>query len=55
MGQGMTLLLPSINEPKVLRLSGKVIWSGTKDAQSNRQAGVNIEFFNEDSKHRSED
>ena len=48
MSQGITLLLPSINEPKVLQMSGTVISSATKDRQGNRHAGANIEFSNED-------
>lgn len=42
------LLLTLMDEPEKLPVAGKVVWMTPEGAQGNRQAGIGIEFSEED-------
>ena len=44
LGQRVTLLLDSMGEPEILRISGKTVWCTPKRAEGSRQAGIGVEF-----------
>ena len=48
LGEEVFLLLTLMDEPEKLPVAGRVVWITPKGAQGNRQAGVGIEFSDED-------
>ena len=48
LGDEVFLLLTLIDEPEKLPVAGRVVWITPEGAQGNRQAGIGIEFSDED-------
>ena len=48
LGDEIFLLLTLMDEPVKLPVAGRVVWVTPEDAQGNRQAGIGIEFSDED-------
>ena len=48
LGDEVFLLLTLMDEPEKLPVAGRVVWITPKGAQENRQAGIGIEFSDED-------
>lgn len=48
LGDEVLLLLTLLDEPAKLPVAGKVVWITPAGAQGNRQAGIGIEFSEED-------
>ncbi len=48
LGDEVRLLLTLMDEPEKLPVAGKVVWMTPEGAQGNRQAGIGIEFSEED-------
>ena len=44
LGQRVILLLDLMEEPEILRISGKTVWFTPKGAEGSRQAGIGVEF-----------
>ncbi|MDG1931326.1 MAG: PilZ domain-containing protein [Luminiphilus sp.] len=48
LGDEVLLLLTLMDEPEKLPVAGRVVWMTPEGAQGNRQAGIGIEFSDED-------
>ena len=48
LGDEVFLLLTLMDEPEKLPVAGRVVWITPEGAQGNRQAGIGIEFSDED-------
>ena len=48
LGDEVFLLLSLMDEPEKLPVAGRVVWITPKGAQGNRQAGIGIEFSDQD-------
>ena len=48
LGDEVFLLLTLMDEPEKLPVAGRVVWITPAGAQGNRQAGIGIEFSDED-------
>lgn len=48
LGQEVLLLLSLMDEPEKLPVAGKVVWLTPEGAQGNRQAGIGVEFSEQD-------
>ena len=48
LGQDVLLLLSLMDEPEKLPVAGKVVWLTPEGAQGNRQAGIGVEFSEQD-------
>jgi len=48
LGDDIFLLLTLMDEPEKLPVAGRVVWITPEGAQGNRQAGIGIEFSDED-------
>ena len=48
LGDDVFLLLTLMDEPGKLPVAGRVVWITPEGAQGNRQAGIGIEFSDED-------
>ena len=48
LGDEVLLLLTLMDEPEKLPVAGRVVWITPEGAQGNRQAGIGIEFSDED-------
>ena len=48
LGQEVLLLLNLMDEPEKLPVAGKVVWLTPEGAQGNRQAGIGVEFSEQD-------
>ena len=48
LGDGVFLLLSLMDEPEKLPVAGRVVWITPQGAQGNRQAGIGIEFSDQD-------
>ena len=48
LGDEVFLLLTLMDEPEKLLVGGRVVWITQEGAQGNRQAGIGIEFSDED-------
>ena len=48
LGDDIFLLLTLMDEPEKLPVAGRVVWITPEGAQGNRQAGIGIEFSDQD-------
>jgi len=48
LGDEIFMLLTLMDEPEKLPIAGKVVWLTPQGAQGNRQAGIGIEFSDQD-------
>ena len=48
LGDEVLMLLTLMDEPEKLPIAGKVVWLTPQGAQGNRQAGIGVEFSDQD-------